>query len=284
MKRHNAAFSNTTSSLEAGAIPISESQDVQIKTLAPVKAEADHEIKLTGAFNVRDLGGFVTRDGHRIKDHALLRSARLNQLTKHDVDILIHEYNVGIDFDLRRPQEVAAQPDVKMPGVQYINDSVDTDESFHYQINHRNNRQHYRSYITNQRARTAYHDLFMALLKTDGKAVLWHCASGKDRTGLGGALIMYVLGVDMQTIFSDYVASNDFLRAHNQKRLALMKKAGATEAELATARIDGGVDRSYLESAFDEIAREFGSIDQYLVDGLKISRRQQRKLRKKYLI
>lgn len=284
MKNNPAAFAASESSFETGAIPISESQNVQIKTLTPAKAEADHEIKLTGAFNVRDLGGFVTKDGHRIKDRALLRSARLNHLTKKDVQILIHDYNVGIDFDLRRPQEVADAPDVKMPGVKYINDSVDTDESFHYHINDRNNRKHYRSYIANQRAREAYHDLFMALLNTNGKAILWHCASGKDRTGLAGALIMYVLGIDMATIFNDYDASNDFLRAHNQNRLTLMKQAGATAEELAMAKIDGGVDRSYLHAAFDEMKKEFGSVDQYLVNGLKVSKRQQRRLRKMYLI
>ncbi|MCT3392068.1 tyrosine-protein phosphatase [Lentilactobacillus hilgardii] len=284
MKNNSAAFATSTSSFEAGAIPISESQGVQIKTLAPTKSEADHEIKLEGAFNVRDLGGFVTKDGRRIKDHLLLRSARLNHLTKNDIQVLTHQYNVGIDFDLRRPQEVAEAPDMKMPGVKYINDSVDTDESFHYHINDRNNRKHYRSYISNQRAREAYHDLFMTLLNANDKAVLWHCASGKDRTGLGGALIMYVLGVDMATIFDDYDASNDFLRAHNMKRLEALKTAGASRDELELARVDGGVDRSYLHVAFDEVKKEFGSIDAYLVNGLRISKRQQRKLRKQYLI
>ncbi|TLQ19160.1 tyrosine-protein phosphatase [Lentilactobacillus parafarraginis] len=282
MKNSPSEYVSSRSSFQAGVVS-AETPDSAIKTLTPAKTEAEHEIKLEGAFNVRDLGGFITKDGRQIKAHRLLRSARLNHLTANDITQLTKIYHVGIDFDLRRPQEVAAQPDVRMPGVTYINDSVDTDESFHYVINDHNNRQHYRSYIRNTRAREAYHDLFLALLNANGQAVLWHCASGKDRTGLGGALIMYVLGVDLSTIFDDYAASNDFLRAHNEARLAEMRSEGATPAELAHARIDGGVDRSYLKAAFNEIHKEFGTIDNYLVHGLHVSKRQQRKLRKIYL-
>ncbi len=280
MKDNSEAFA---ASLQGDTTPITTPRSVSIKALQPAKSLAEHEIKLTGAFNVRDLGGFQTKNGLHIKPKMLLRSARLNMLTEHDAKILVNQYHVGFDFDLRRPEEVQAQPDVRVPEITYINDSVETADSFRYEITPENNRQHYRSYVTTQKARDTYHHLFMTLLNAKGKAVLWHCAAGKDRTGFGGALIMYVLGVDMETIFDDYDASNDFLRAHNERQLNFMKENGFSEAEIETAKIDGEVDRSYLAAAFDEINRQYGSISRFISKGLRISPRQQKKLRKLYL-
>ncbi|WP_373300149.1 tyrosine-protein phosphatase, partial [Lentilactobacillus fungorum] len=266
----------------------SSAQTLKLKANSPILSQPiplkDHEIKLEGAFNVRDLGGYQTQSGKLVKPHRLLRSARLNHLTDHDVKVLIARYHVGIDFDLRRPEEISEMPDRSLPNVTYINDPVDTDRSFHYPISIKNNRKHYRTYISNPQARKAYHHLLMTLLTlpTD-QAILWHCASGKDRTGLGAALILYVLGVDGHTILKDYVASNEFLRSHNQKRIEALRQAGASIEEIHQAKIDGGVDRSYLESAFDEINKEFGSLAAFITHGLRITVDQQAQLRNMYL-
>lgn len=284
MKENRTEYS--TSPVQEQGIPTMQSIAAEARptVLSPVKSIQAHEIKLQGAFNVRDLGGYRTKSGMMVKSHLLLRSARLNHLTRSDVAVLTQQYHVGVDFDLRQPEEIQQMPDKPIPGVRYVNDPVDTDRSFHYQISVKNNRKHYRSYIANDQARKAYHHLFMTLLdKPVGKSILWHCASGKDRTGLGAALILYVLGVDGKTILKDYVASNDFLRAHNQKRLAILRENGASAGEIRHAKIDGGVDPTYLESAFDEINHEFGSVEAYIENGLHVTPEQQAILRKCYL-
>ena len=131
MKNSPSEYVSSRSSFQAGVVS-AETPDSAIKTLTPAKTEAEHEIKLEGAFNVRDLGGFITKDGRQIKAHRLLRSARLNHLTANDITQLTKIYHVGIDFDLRRPQEVAAQPDVRMPGVTYITNTDCSSKGRHY--------------------------------------------------------------------------------------------------------------------------------------------------------
>lgn len=286
MKESNESFA--ASALTGEAIPttgdstntFSISQPA-VRTLKNVK---DHEIHLEGAFNVRDMGGYPTKDGLVVKSHVLLRSARLNQLTQMDINKLQNTYNLAVDFDLRRPEEVSENPDVTIPGVKYINDTVDTRETYYYQINPENNRKHYRTYATSSQARKVYHDLFLNLLsKPIGQAFLWHCTSGKDRTGVAAALVLYVLGVDSRTIFKDYVASNDFLKVRINQRIAHLKAKGASRAEIRFAKIDGGVDLSYLKALIDEIHQDYGSVGEYITEGLHITHEQQERLREMYL-
>ena len=49
--------------------------------------------------------------------------------------------------------------------------------------------------------------------------ILFHCASGKDRTGVAAMLVLYLLGVDPETIMEDYMLSNDFLRENIAREL-----------------------------------------------------------------
>lgn len=287
MKERHESF--VASALSGGAIPgtgeATKTFSVSQPALRTLKNVKEHEIHLQGAFNVRDMGGYPTKDGLVVKSHLLLRSTRLNHLTQSDINKLVNTYNLAIDFDLRRPEEVNERPDIAMPGVKYINDSVDTRETYYYKINPENNRKHYRTYATSKQARKVYHDLFMALLKKPvGKSILWHCTSGKDRTGVAAALILYTLGVDSKTIFKDYIASNDFLKPKIEQRIAGLKAQGATRAEIKFAKIDGSVDLSYLKSAINEMQKDFGSVGEFIINGLHITKEQQERLREMYLV
>lgn len=254
-------------------------------TVTPLKRIQDHEIHLEGGFNVRDLGGFETQDGRIIKPHTLIRSARLNHLTTTDIETLVRDYHVAVDFDLRRADEVESAKDPKMPGVTYIDQPLGTMSNFHFPITPEHIREHYRTYVSVPQARYAYHQFFMAVLnKPVGRALLYHCASGKDRTGVGTALLMHVLGIDGDTIIQDYVASNDFLRDRNDARIARMKKNGISRDKIMQVKYDSGVDATYLEAAFDEIHREFGNLDTFIEKGLRVTPDQQAEIRKRYLI
>lgn len=286
MKESNESFA--ASALSGEAIPTTGDStntfSVSRPAIRTLKNVKDHEIHLQGAFNVRDMGGYQTKDGLVVKSHVLLRSARLNQLTQMDINKLLNTYNLAVDFDLRRPEEASENPDITMRGVKYINDTVDTRETYYYQINPENNRKHYRTYATSNQARKVYHDLFLGLLnKPLGKAFLWHCTSGKDRTGVAAALVLYVLGVDTKTIFKDYIASNDFLKSQIGKRVARLKAKGASHAEIKFAKVDGGVDLSYLKALINEIQLDYGSIDEFITEGLHITHEQQARLREMYL-
>ena len=286
MKEQDESFA--ASALSEGSIPAAGEDtntfSVSQPALRALKNVKEHEIHLQGAFNVRDMGGYPTKDGLVVRSHLLLRSARLNALTQSDIDTLVNTYHLALDFDLRRPEEVNERPDISIPGVQYIDDSVDTRETYYYHINPENNRKHYRTYATSKQARKVYHDLFTALLENSSeKSILWHCTSGKDRTGVAAALILYTLGVEARTIFKDYLASNDFLKQQINQRIAGLKAKGANRSEIKFAKIDGGVDLSYLKAAIDQMRQDYGSVTGFITDGLHITKEQQAQLREMYL-
>jgi protein-tyrosine phosphatase len=97
--------------------------------------------------------------------------------------------------------------------------------------------------------------------------VLYHCTAGKDRTSWMTAIVLTALGVHRADVMDDYLLSNLFLRVSNEKLLADLAKAGMMR--------DPGLLRplleqrpAYLEAAFDEAGRRFGSFGDFLAEGL----------------
>jgi len=64
-------------------------------------------------------------------------------------------------------------------------------------------------------------------LGTD-EAILFHCAAGKDRTGVGAALILYALGVDENVIYQDYELTNLYRKASNEQYIKAMTARGVS--------------------------------------------------------
>ena len=70
-------------------------------------------LPIEGAYNVRDLGGYPTKDGKQVKWKKLLRSGDLNELTLQDLNYL-KDIPVITDIDFRSFQEKEAAPDKRM--------------------------------------------------------------------------------------------------------------------------------------------------------------------------
>src|SRR4029450_4291715 len=63
-----------------------------------------HQIRLTGAPNFRDLGGWETTDGRRVALGHLFRSGELSNLIAADLDVL-RRLRLGCIVDLRSQKE-----------------------------------------------------------------------------------------------------------------------------------------------------------------------------------
>ncbi len=72
---------------------------------------------LYGVENARQLGGYYTTDGRKVKSNMLFRSAKLAKATEEDIDKLIREYNLGTVVDFRTTEEIAEAPDPEIEGV-----------------------------------------------------------------------------------------------------------------------------------------------------------------------
>lgn len=70
--------------------------------------------------NFRDLGGLVGDEGRKVLPHRLLRSGNLAKLNEHDVSILQDTYHLRHVIDLRTHEETINDPDVDVPGSDYL--------------------------------------------------------------------------------------------------------------------------------------------------------------------
>jgi protein-tyrosine phosphatase len=117
-------------------------------------------------------------------------------------------------------------------------------------------------------------------LPTD-KSLVFHCTAGKDRTGIGAALILYSLGVPYETIMDDYKATNYYRTAENVKMEKMMVKAMNIDETVAKNVM--AANPEYLDATFSQIKKQYGSVDNYLKTQIGLTNDDIKKLKKKFL-
>lgn len=136
-----------------------------------------------------------------------------------------------------------------------------------------------RDFVSLGSAKRAYAAL---LEQMDGAPILYHCTAGKDRTGWASAVILTLLGVPRETVMADYLASNSYLRAKNERAKEMLAKSGSP-IDPSYLEPVLTVRASYLEAAFDEVAKRYGSFDAYVRQGLGLGDAEIEGLKSAYL-
>lgn len=257
-------------------------------------------IELEKLDNTRDLGGLVTADGKRIKRKKLIRSGTLIKASDKDKKTLTEDYELKTVVDFRTEVERTEKPDPELDGVKFIFDPIlevgtfgvtrekvtlkDMPKAFEGITENPMSymKRMYSEIILDEHAQKGYATFFDTLLTQESGSVLWHCSAGKDRVGVGTALLLTVLGVDRGTIVNDYLLTGKYCK----KTIRLLHLLIAL-----FVRNDSGVYLKYLMdvkpeyilSAFETIEKNYGSVENYLTQTMDFSREKQEALRKKYL-
>lgn len=253
--------------------------------------------------NTRDLGGLPAADGRTIVPAKLLRSGALHKASEQDLARLLGDYDLAGVIDFRTQLERDKEPDPRefMEGVVFYDFPALTGEAIG--ITHGagvaqdlktfasyNAGPHelvlgmYPQILLDEAGRVAYASFLDVLLEGDGGAYLWHCTEGKDRAGLGAAIVERALGVPEAYVRADYLATNLFVRNRAEgiidaisEKLHLMKGLDADIDSLFYAYND------YYDRAMAAVDEAFGSFDAYLAEGLDFGPEKQAALREKYL-
>ena len=69
----------------------------------------------------------------------------------------------------------------------------------------------YREFVSLRSARHKYRKLFLSLADQEMLPALFHCTTGKDRTGWAAAALLTLLGVPKDVVVEDYLRSNDYI-------------------------------------------------------------------------
>ncbi len=258
-------------------------------------------IHLKGVNNTRDLGGFKTVDGRRIKPHRLIRSGELKNITKNDVRILKEEYHLKKVIDLRTVVERERKKDPAIAGVKYehvpfVDESVigitrdrsivasaiklikSMDQSAsEYMMGM------YRALVIKESSIESVKRFFEILLENENGAVLFHCSAGKDRVGAATAILLTILGVPRHVIIKDYMATEKFGDKFNKKYVAAARILFKNKKVSEYCEVFLSTNKNFLVAMFDEIESNYSSVSEYAEKCLGLDKEKQEKLRSMYL-
>lgn len=215
--------------------------------------------------NFRDMGGYHTADGHSVRWNQLFRSDSLGKLQGADRERFL-ELGVRTVIDLRYPWEIAAKGAVpEYEGLRYHNlsiehrpyDQAETDPGIDPW-----------RFLADRYAEVAedgageLRTALEVIASDDSGPLVFHCASGKDRTGLLAALVLALLGVSEDDIVADFA-----LTELATDRLVADWKAAHPDRVLkwpAYGRAPADIMRLFLA----DLTTAYGSVHGYAIDRL----------------
>ncbi|MHC9046843.1 tyrosine-protein phosphatase [Microbacterium saperdae] len=258
----------------------------------------DRRVHLKSAPNMRDLGG-IPVSGGAVRTGMLYRSASLAKLDDAD-EAEFESLGITTVYDLRTSTERADAPDrlaesVRSVWLDVVADSQDnvaaqiptllSDPAALEEMLGGGRADGYladanRKFVSLPSALTAYRSFYLDLIDENRTgAALFHCTTGKDRTGWAAASFLLLLGASEDDVRADYLETNTDLAPALQPMLAALHAKG-----VRTDLLDPilGVRDSYLDAALDELRTRYGTIEDYARDGLGLTDLQIGELRRRF--
>jgi protein-tyrosine phosphatase len=249
---------------------------------------AQRAIKLEGGSNFGDLGGYRTAKGRSVRWGYVYRSASLAGLTPQDQK-LVDGLNIRSMIDFRSTDER------KRDSSTWLTEAGHGYWARDYAMSYSDLMKAFgdMSKLTPESAKAAMASSYRALPREQAASfrvlfgrlvagqgpVVFNCTAGKDRTGVAAALVLTALGVPYQTVKEDYLLSNVML-----DKSWLSRGTGMPGMSPDVARALMGVDGSYLDAAFDQMNKDYGSVDGYLKKELGVGPKEISILRKRLLV
>ncbi len=239
-------------------------------------SEPPFVVPLSGTSNFRDLGGYTTTDGKRVKRGMVFRSAALGGLTAADQSA-VAALGLRTICDLRGRRELEGAP-TRVPGVALVplpieptvgaslRDLLHTKEATGEALQSVLE-QAYRAYALTY---TMQYRALLDRILEGGTPLLFHCTAGKDRTGFGAAMLLTALGVPWEQVVADFEATNQLWRRDTLPGAGL-----PLEIRESLLRADPAL----LEAAFDAVRSEYGAVDRYLEHAIGLGRERLAQLR-----
>lgn len=254
---------------------------------------SERRLPLKKQRNFRDMGGIKTKDGYTVKYGKIFRSGHLGKLNAKDLKIM-ESLNIKRIIDFRNDTELQKPPDRYPNNVKHVQVYIGAKDQ--KQMDYRSLFQKYRNADSNtldsSRLMRDQYKRFPAITKecyahwweyvlhNKEEAIVFHCSTGKDRTGFAAILFLSALGVDRETIINEYLSTNYYNFENNERDI---RKASLIGLKARETRILLTAKREYPESAFKIIDEEYGGMDAFLKSQLGFDKAMEKVLREMYL-
>ncbi|OJF81762.1 protein-tyrosine-phosphatase [Nocardia seriolae] len=255
-----------------------------VAVAAPIMRQDATQITLQGAVNVRDVGGYVTYTGDPTKSGRVIRADALGKLTDADVQKL-GTLGVKTVVDFRTSAEVQGLGADRLPaGVSAVARPIDDGGIYlkTAQAIGTKDPVQQQALLGDGKAEQIMRNAYTNFLGADATAkfsqtikdvaaasgpFLYHCTSGKDRTGWMTYVLLRAVGVPESITRQDYLLSNQYRAAADAALRDPLKAAGLMQNPdlLIPLQI---VSDDYLNVAVDQMNQKYGDFGNYLTKGL----------------
>ncbi|WP_405941499.1 tyrosine-protein phosphatase [Streptomyces sp. NBC_00207] len=264
-----------------------------------LQEETIRQIPLQGAVNVRDIGGYRTWTGGKVRQGLVYRSDALSKLTDADVTTVS---GLGLTkvVDFRIPMELQYDGADRLPpgltptsrpvsdlglygtlvGAIASGDPVTQEQMLGGGRAEAYMRDIYRTFVTSPENRAQFAATLREIADGSQGPILYHCTSGKDRTGWTSYVLLRALAVPEDTAERDYLASNTFRAAYDARLRAGLKQSGRMQNPDLLIPLQE-VRQDYLDAATAQLEADYGSFYGYLTQGLGLDLRTLAKLQNK---
>ena len=268
-------------------------------------------LPIQGMYNVRDLGGYPTRNGKHVKWGMLYRGDHLYNIKEEGLPYL-HQLGLHSIIDFRNELEGEKFPnntgDAEIVQYRFAPDgqiaafagSLQNEE---HAFSHEHQLEVAREQVKKDKdyaaksmmkqqiefvhtpcSKEAYRHTLELMADSQALPLFFHCKGGKDRTGFAAMLILSILGVDEEYILYDYLLTNRAREKKNQRYLDNFRRMADGDEEVAQYLFSiFDTRKEYLQAALNEIHQEYGDVVTYVKQELGISDETIQALRSLYL-
>jgi len=230
----------------------------------------ERRIELDGCVNFRDLGGYPTEDGRQLRWRLLFRSDALHALSGADVGHLRDALSLSDIVDLRSSFELGnegrgpleREPIAFHHTPLFDGDTRAADASASRSMS-RSMSLGVRYLGMMEMAHERIVSVIRILARSKGGAV-YHCAAGKDRTGVISAVLLGALGVADELIVADYALSAERIDAIIE-RVMSMKGYEDTLKDMPADTLHAKPES--MEEVLSGVVERWGSMRDYLREG-----------------
>ncbi len=215
-------------------------------------------IPVEGGYNIRDLGGYPTADGRVTRSNRLIRAGKLFQIPPAGQERLL-QYGVKTIIDLRHESEVLKEPDVfaESTSVRYLHLSY-ANNTFDAAPEHTRLDELYIESLSvcgdNIRA-------IMTAISEAEPGILYHCAVGKDRTGMISGLLLSLVGVPVEVIAEDYAETTQHITHLVEWWRQWIIDNGR---DMRNFERDIAADAVIMLATLEAVEKEYGGAESYL--------------------
>ena len=269
---------------------------------AETQLETRSETRLQGQPNFRDIGGYLSSDGRKVKRGLVFRSGELPRLTEKDVQQL-EALDIKTVVNFLQQEEIDARGNDRLPeNVREIHLPIitETDPGLPVMVLRARqtgdftevpvelNPEVHRLLI--REANKEYASLIRELIKPDSKPLVFHCSHGVHRTGTAAAVLLSALGVPWETVREDYLLSNEFRKDEVEQRLVELQIRAAETFDIKPEQVDMTnikafyiLQPEYIDASLEQAIKQYGSMNNYIREGLGITDNELVNLREQLL-